>query len=97
MAAGEHVVDVPATLAARVRLLGPTTSSKNDANDALSTAVAGLRHAGLRPVPEWVPLADLSTPLRRSSRRLRGVIDLRDERQATGDPRPAEAGVDDHA
>jgi hypothetical protein len=39
--AGEHVVDVPPTLAARVRLLGSTKASKNDSNDALATAIAG--------------------------------------------------------
>ncbi|MGQ0831477.1 MAG: IS110 family transposase [Microthrixaceae bacterium] len=50
VAAGEHVVDVPATLAARVRLLGSTKASKNDPNDALSTAIAGLRHDDLRQV-----------------------------------------------
>ena len=48
--AGEHVVDVPPTLAARVRLLGSTKASKNDSNDALATAIAGLRHCGLRAV-----------------------------------------------
>jgi hypothetical protein len=42
--AGEHVVDVPPTLSARVRLLGSTRAGKNDSNDALSTAIAGLRH-----------------------------------------------------
>jgi transposase len=50
LAAGEDVVDVPPTLAARVRLLGATKAAKNDGNDALSTAVAGLRHCGLRRV-----------------------------------------------
>jgi transposase len=48
--AGEHVVDVPPTLSARVRLLGSTKASKNDSNDALSTAIAGLRHCELRTV-----------------------------------------------
>jgi transposase len=48
--AGELVVDVPPTLAARVRLLGSTKASKNDPNDALATAIAGLRHCGLRGV-----------------------------------------------
>jgi transposase len=47
---GEHVIDVPPTLAARVRLLGSTKASKNDRNDALATAIAGLRHCGLRAV-----------------------------------------------
>lgn len=43
VAAGETVLDVPATLAARVRLLGSGKSNKNDPNDALSVAVAALR------------------------------------------------------
>ena len=48
--AGEEVVDVPATLASRVRLLGSGRSNKNDPNDALSVAVAALRAPALRPV-----------------------------------------------
>jgi transposase len=48
--AGEAVLDVPATLAARVRVLGSGRSQKNDPNDALSTAIAALRHRGLREV-----------------------------------------------
>lgn len=43
VAAGERVVDVPATLAARVRLLGSGRSNKNDPNDARSVAIAALR------------------------------------------------------
>ena len=50
VAAGEDVVDVPATLAARVRLLGSGRGSKNDPNDALSTAIAALRDPHLRTV-----------------------------------------------
>jgi transposase len=50
LGAGEQVVDVPPTLAARVRLLGSAKASKNDRNDALATAIAGLRHCGLRIV-----------------------------------------------
>ena len=50
IAAGEHVVDVPATLAARVRVLGSTRSQKNDPNDALSVAIVALRQPGLRVV-----------------------------------------------
>ena len=50
VAAGEDVVDVPPTLSARVRVLGSGKSSKNDANDALSTAVAALRGRRLRTV-----------------------------------------------
>ena len=45
--AGEHVVDVPPTLAARVRLLGSGKAQKNDPNDARSTAIAALRHPQL--------------------------------------------------
>ena len=48
--AGEDVVDVPATLAARVRLLGSGRGSKSDPNDALSTAIAALRDLHLRTV-----------------------------------------------
>ena len=50
VAAGENVIDVPPILAARVRLLGSIKAAKNDPNDALATAVAGLRHCGLRAV-----------------------------------------------
>ena len=42
VAAGEAVVDVPATLAARTRLLGTGRSNKNDPNDALSVAIDGV-------------------------------------------------------
>ena len=48
--AGESVVDVPATLAARTRVLGAGRSSKNDPNDALSVAVTALRTRDLRRV-----------------------------------------------
>ncbi|MDH5371929.1 MAG: IS110 family transposase [Acidimicrobiia bacterium] len=48
--AGEHVVDVPATQAARVRVLGSTRSQKNDPNDARSVAIVALRQPGLRVV-----------------------------------------------
>jgi transposase len=48
--AGEQVLDVPATLASRVRVLGTGRSNKNDPNDALSVAIAALRSPGLRAV-----------------------------------------------
>ena len=48
--AGEHVVDVPSTQAARVRVLGSTRSQKNDPNDARSVAIVALRQPGLRVV-----------------------------------------------
>lgn len=50
VATGEHVVNVPATLASRTRLLGTGRTSKNDPNDALSVAVTALRTSGLHPV-----------------------------------------------
>jgi transposase len=50
LAAGEDVVDVPPTLAARVRVLASGKSQKNDPNDALSTAIAALRAPRLRTV-----------------------------------------------
>jgi transposase len=50
VAAGEHVIDVPATLASRVRVLGTGRSNKNDPNDALSVAIAALRSHDLRQV-----------------------------------------------
>jgi len=50
VSAGEDVLDVPATLASRVRVLGTGRSNKNDPNDALSVAIAALRSPGLRSV-----------------------------------------------
>jgi transposase len=50
VAAGEHVLDVPPKLAARVRLLAAGDTNKNDPNDALSVAVAALRATTARPV-----------------------------------------------
>jgi transposase len=50
VAAGEAVIDVPATLASRVRVLSTGRSDKNDPNDALSVAIAALRSPGLRRV-----------------------------------------------
>jgi hypothetical protein len=44
--AGEHVVDVPAKLAARVRLFDPGHNRKTDARDAHSIAVVAA-HPGL--------------------------------------------------
>jgi transposase len=50
VAAGEAVVDVPATLASRIRVLGRGRSDKNVPNDALSVAVAVLRVSSLHRV-----------------------------------------------
>jgi transposase len=46
--AGEHVVDVPAKLAARVRLFDTGHNRKTDARDAHSIAVVAVRTPGLR-------------------------------------------------
>ncbi len=50
VAAGEHVLDVPATLSARVRLLDSGRSDKTDSHDARSAAVVARRHRSLRQV-----------------------------------------------
>ena len=50
VAAGERVIDVPATMASRVRLLGSGKSQKTDPNDARSVAIAALRYSGLTTV-----------------------------------------------
>lgn len=48
--AGETVVDVPATLSARARLLDSGRKDKTDAHDARSAAIVALRHRNLRTV-----------------------------------------------
>jgi transposase len=73
LAAGEQVVDVPSTLAARVRLLGSANAAKNDPNDALSIAIAGLRHGELRAVRR----DDHATVLRLLAGRYDDLIALR--------------------
>jgi hypothetical protein len=50
VAAGEHVVDVPSTLSARVRLLDSGRSDKTDSHDARAAAVVALRHRSLHRV-----------------------------------------------
>jgi transposase len=57
---GEQVVDVPATLSSRVRLLGTGRSNKNDVNDARAVAVAALR----APMLACVRAEDHTTVLR---------------------------------
>ena len=73
LGAGEHVVDVPPTLSARVRLLGSTKAGKNDSNDALSAAIAGLRHCELRTVP----VEDHNAVIRLLIDRYDGLVSLR--------------------
>jgi transposase len=50
VAAGEQVLDVPAKLAARARLLGTSSARKTDLADAASVATAAIHHRRLRPV-----------------------------------------------
>jgi transposase len=50
VAAGEPVLDVPAKLAARARLLGTSNARKSDLADACSVAAAAIHHRRLRPV-----------------------------------------------
>jgi transposase len=50
VAQGEEVLDVPATLASRVRVLATKRSNKNDPNDAHSIAIAAMRASSLRIV-----------------------------------------------
>jgi transposase len=48
--AGETVVDVPAALSARARLLDSGRNDKTDSHDARSAAIVALRHRNLRSV-----------------------------------------------
>jgi transposase len=48
LADGEHVVDVPAKLSARARLLDTGHNRKTDAHDAHAVAVVAVRTTGLR-------------------------------------------------
>jgi transposase len=50
VASGETVVDVPAALSARARLLDAGHKDKTDAHDARSAAIVALRHRNLRAV-----------------------------------------------
>jgi transposase len=50
VASGETVVDVPAALSARVRLLDAGRKDKTDAHDARSAAIVALRHRTLHAV-----------------------------------------------
>lgn len=50
VAAGETVLDVPAALSARVRILDSGRNDKTDPHDARSAAIVGLRHSQLHEV-----------------------------------------------
>src|ERR1700690_2526599 len=67
--AGEAVVDVPATLASRVRVLATSKSQKTDSHDALSIAIAALRARDL----QLVQRADHAVVLRLLAKRHRDL------------------------
>jgi transposase len=69
LGAGERVLDVPATLASRVRVLATSKSQKTDAHDALSIAIAALRAPDLQPVAR----ADHAVVLRLLAKRHRDL------------------------
>ena len=69
VAAGETVLDVPATLASRVRVLGTGQSTKTDPNDARSVAVAALRSLSALLAVDIAPLRAGGV---RGCRRMRG-------------------------
>ena len=73
IAAGEHVLDVPPKLAARVRLLDSGQINKTDQNDARSVAVAALRAHAL---PD-LSVDDHTVVLRVWSRRYHDLARLR--------------------
>ncbi|WP_216843818.1 IS110 family transposase [Phytoactinopolyspora alkaliphila] len=59
LADGEHVVDVPAKLAARARLFDTGHNRKTDAHDAHAVAVVAVRTGGLRVLSYGVELEAL--------------------------------------
>ena len=73
VASGEMVVDVPAALSARARLLDSGRKDKTDAHDARSAAIVALRH---RNLPE-VELEDHRQILRLLARRHHQLIAAR--------------------
>lgn len=74
VAAGETVIDVPAVLSTRTRLLGSGKAQKNDPNDARSVAIAALRTDGLAcvSVDEHAQVLKLLSKRHRDLGRLRG-------------------------
>jgi transposase len=73
LAAGKHVVDVPAKLAARLRLLDSGQINKTDEHDAYAVAVAALRTGAL---PQ-LAVDDQTMVLRVWSRRYHDLARLR--------------------
>ena len=81
--AGEVVVDVPATLASRVRVLATSKSQKTDRHDALSIAIAALRARDLQPVRR----ADHAVVLRLLAKRHRDLGRARNRSARVGSMR----------
>jgi len=73
IARGERVLDVPAVLASRVRVLSSGKSDKNDPNDARSVAIAALRQPHLAVVQR----EDHAQVLRMLAKRHRELTSLR--------------------
>lgn len=69
--ADEVVLDVPPTLASRVRVRSNRRSEKKDPNDAFSVAIAALRSRSLRTGRASRRHRDRAEPLRGSRRRHR--------------------------
>jgi transposase len=70
---GEHVVDVPAKLAARVRVLSVGHGRKSDADDAVSVAVAARSVPSLRQVG----VEDQAVVLHLLTKRRQDLVQLR--------------------
>jgi transposase len=75
VAAGERVLDIQPKLGSRVRLLSSGSANKNDPNDALSVAVAGLRSPRRREVRADGP----ATALKLWAKRHRDLARLRNQ------------------
>jgi transposase len=75
VAAGERVLDIQPKLGSRVRLLSSGRANKNDPNDALSVAVAGLRSPRRREVRADGP----ATALKLWAKRHRDLARLRNQ------------------
>jgi transposase len=73
VAAGETVLDVPAPLSARARLLDSGNTDKTDSHDARSAALVAIRHRQLRPVTK----TDHTAVLRVLSDRHRNLVAAR--------------------
>jgi Transposase len=86
VAAGERVIDVPAVLSTRTRLLGSGRSQKNDPNDACSVAITALRNQSLRVVTrdDHAQVLTLLAKRHRDLGRLRNKTICRVSRAADG-------------